>query len=165
MHTRLRSFAPPILFAGSAWVRQGTPLSSEPVDIAQVPAAAQTLGALQREAATEAYMAMIPRGYRPLNAITSKADTGSFSGTASIPRRFALLLLNLRWSARMRGLAEPTLTFKPVQTLSVLDSIPSADLRARFPARVLPRILRANINTVWPPRLSVHGWAMRARRF
>jgi STE24 endopeptidase len=86
------------------------------VDIAQVPAAAQPSAHFNADAATEAYMAMIPP------AATARSNAYFEGGYWLILWDFlyssaiCLLLLNLRWSARMRGLAERISRFKPVQT-------------------------------------------------
>jgi STE24 endopeptidase len=117
MHTRLRSFALLILFAGfclGSAVAQ--PAIQPTVDIAQVPAAAQPSAHFNADAATEAYMAMIPP------AATARSNAYFEGGYWLILWDFlyssaiCLLLLNLRWSARMRGLAERISRFKPVQT-------------------------------------------------
>ena len=117
IHTRLRSFALLILFAGfclGSAVAQ--PAIQPTVDIAQVPAAAQPSAHFNADAATEAYMAMIPP------AATARSNAYFEGGYWLILWDFlyssaiCLLLLNLRWSARMRGLAERISRFKPVQT-------------------------------------------------
>ena len=86
------------------------------MDITQVPAAAQPSAQFNVDAATEAYMAMIPP------AATARSDAYFEGGYWLILWDFlyasaiCLLLLNLRWSARMRDLAERISRFKPVQT-------------------------------------------------
>jgi STE24 endopeptidase len=117
MDWRLRSLALLVLFAafglGSA---QAQPAIQPAVDITQVPAAAQPSAHFDAEAATEAYMAMIPP------AATARSDAYFEGGYWLILWGFlyssvvALLLLNLRWSARMRDLAERVTRFKWLQT-------------------------------------------------
>jgi STE24 endopeptidase len=86
------------------------------VDITQVPAAAQPSANFNAEAATEAYMAMIPP------AATARSDAYFEGGYWLLLWDFlyssaiCLVLLNLRWSARMRNLAERLSRFRPVQT-------------------------------------------------
>ena len=67
----------------------------------------------------------------------------------------ALLLLNLRWSARMRDLAERVTRFKPVHTVRVLGAIPRSHHHPRFPAyglrRLFPRTqIRTGHANLWP---------------
>jgi STE24 endopeptidase len=116
MKWRLRSFALLVLFAafglGSA---QAQPAIQPTVDITQVPAAAQPSAHFDAEAATEAYMAMIPP------AATARSNAYFEGGYWLILWDFlyasvvALLLLNLRWSARMRALAERITRFRWLQ--------------------------------------------------
>jgi STE24 endopeptidase len=117
MNWRLRSFVLLVLFAamglGSA---QAQPAIQPAVDITQVPAAAQPSAHFDADAATEAYMAMIPP------AATARSNAYFEGGYWLILWDFlyasviALLLLNLRWSARMRDLAERVTRFKWLQT-------------------------------------------------
>jgi STE24 endopeptidase len=85
------------------------------VDITQVPAAAQPSAHFDADAATEAYMAMIPP------AATARSNAYIEGGYWLILWDFlysaaiALLLLNLRWSARMRDLAERVTRFRWLQ--------------------------------------------------
>ena len=119
MKWRLRSFALLVLFAafglGSA---QAQPAIQPTVDITQVPPAAQPSAHFDAEAATEAYMAMIPP------AATARSNAYFEGGYWLILWDFlyasaiCLLLLNLRWSARMRDLAERVTRFKWLQTAS-----------------------------------------------
>jgi STE24 endopeptidase len=117
MHRHLRSFALLVLFSafglGSALPQ---PTIQPTVDITQVPAAAQPSANFNADAATEAYMAMIPP------AATARSDAYFEGGYWLILWDFlfssaiCLLLLRLRWSARMRDLAERLSRYKPVQT-------------------------------------------------
>jgi len=81
-----------------------------------VPAAAQPSPNFNVEAATDAYLAQIPATSR------SRSDAYFEGGYWLILWDFlygvvvALLLLNLRWSAGMRNLAERVTRFKPIQT-------------------------------------------------
>jgi STE24 endopeptidase len=87
------------------------------VDITQVPAAAQPTANFDANAATEAYLAMIPP------AAKARSDAYFEGGYWLILWGFlysaavSLLLLNLRWSAKMRDLAERITRFKSLQTL------------------------------------------------
>jgi STE24 endopeptidase len=116
MKSRSWSFALLILFAafglGSV---QAQPAIQPTVDITQVPAAAQPSAHFDANAATEAYMAMIPP------AATARSNAYFEGGYWLILWDFlyasavCLLLLNLRWSAKMRDLAERITRFKWLQ--------------------------------------------------
>ena len=116
MDWRLRGFVLLVLFAafsfGSA---QAQPAIQPTVDITQVPAAAQPSAHFDAEAATEAYMAMIPP------AATARSNAYFEGGYRLILWDFlyasaiCLLLLNLRWSAKMRNLAERITRFRWLQ--------------------------------------------------
>lgn len=85
--------------------------------VIQVPAEAQATPHFDATAATNAYLAQIPADK------TARSDAYFEGGYWMILWDFlygvviALLLLNLRWSARMRDLAERVIRFKPVHTL------------------------------------------------
>ena len=164
MDKSLRSIALllPFLFAGlgSAYAQ---PAIQPTVDITQVPAAAQPSAQFNADAATEAYMAMIPP------AATARSNAYFEGGYWLILWDFlyasaiCLLLLNLRWSARMRNLAERISRFKPVQTFVYWLQYVLLTYVLGFPSR-FTRALCANTNTAWPRRRLARGWAMRARR-
>ncbi len=84
--------------------------------VIQVPAEAQATPHFDPTAATNAYLAQIPADK------TARSDAYFEGGYWMILWDFlygvavALLLLNLRWSARMRDLAERVTHFKPVHT-------------------------------------------------
>jgi STE24 endopeptidase len=84
--------------------------------VIQVPAEAQATPHFDATAATNAYLAQIPADK------TARSDAYFEGGYWMILWDFlygvavALLLLNLRWSARMRDLAERVTRFKPVHT-------------------------------------------------
>ncbi len=113
---RLRSLALLVLFAAfGLGLAQAQPAIQPTVDITQVPSAAQPSAHYDAEAATEAYMAMIPP------AATARSNAYFEGGYWLILWGFlyssvvALLLLNLRWSARMRDLAERITRFRWLQ--------------------------------------------------
>jgi STE24 endopeptidase len=116
MNWHLRGFVLLVLFAafglGSA---PAQPAMQPTVDITQVPAAAQPSAHFDADAATEAYMAMIPP------AATARSNA-YFEGSYWLilwdflyAAAIALLLLNLRWSAKMRDLAERVTRFRWLQ--------------------------------------------------
>ena len=131
MKWRLRSFALLVLFAafglGSA---QAQPAIQPTVDITQVPAAAQPSAHFDAEAATEAYMAMIPP------AATARSNAYFEGGYWLILWDFlyasvvALLLLNLRWSAKMRDLAERVASYVSAICLRFLNWLLPVRMRA-----------------------------------
>src|SRR5580704_16762509 len=92
------------------------PVTAMP-SVLTVPAAAQPSANFNVDAATEAYLAQIPAD------ATAKSDAYFEGGYWLILWDFlygavvCLLLLNLRWSAGIRNLAERITRFKPLQTL------------------------------------------------
>ncbi|MGB8013186.1 MAG: M48 family metallopeptidase [Terriglobales bacterium] len=92
------------------------PSANEMPSVAQVPAEAQPSAHFDALAATNAYLAQIPADK------TARSDAYFEGGYWLILWDFlygvvvVLLLLNLRWSARMRDLAERVTRFKPVHT-------------------------------------------------
>jgi STE24 endopeptidase len=118
MQLRVRGF---VLFFLLAVLGLGSGQAQPPVqptvDITQVPAAAQPSANFDADAATEAYMAMIPP------AAKARSDAYFEGGYWLILWGFlystvvSLLLLHLRWSAKMRDLAERITRFRWLQTL------------------------------------------------
>jgi STE24 endopeptidase len=92
------------------------PAANQMPSVIQVPAEAQASPHFDATAATNAYLAQIPAGK------TARSNAYFEGGYWMILWDFlygvvvALLLLNLRWSARMRDLAERVTRFKPVHT-------------------------------------------------
>jgi len=92
------------------------PAANEMPSVIQVPAEAQPSAHFDATAATNAYMAQIPADK------TARSDAYFEGGYWLILWDFlygtivSLLLLNLRWSARMRDLSGRITRFKPVQT-------------------------------------------------
>ncbi len=92
------------------------PAANEMPSVIQVPAEAQPSPHFDAIAATNAYMAQIPAEK------TARSDAYFEGGYWMILWDFlygvavALLLLNLRWSARMRDLSERVTRFEPVHT-------------------------------------------------
>lgn len=104
------------LAADEAPVPGQKPLTEMP-SIITVPAEAKPSPNFNVDAATQAYLAQIPAEAR------ARSDAYFEGGYWLILWDFlygavvALLLLNLRWSAKMRNLAERITRFKPVQTI------------------------------------------------
>jgi STE24 endopeptidase len=100
-------------FANSALAQPG---ANEMPSVIQVPAEAQASSHFDATAATNAYLAQIPADK------TARSDAYFEGGYWLILWDFlygavvALILLNLRWSARMRDLSEKVTRFKPVHT-------------------------------------------------
>jgi STE24 endopeptidase len=92
------------------------PAANQMPSVIQVPAEAQATPHFDATAATNAYLAQIPADK------TARSDAYFEGGNWMILWDFlygiavALLLLNLRWSARMRDLSERVTRFKPVHT-------------------------------------------------
>jgi STE24 endopeptidase len=112
--TCLRIFLCLSFFAASALAHP--PASNEMPSVIQVPAEAQPSPHFDATAATNAYLAQIPADK------TARSDAYFEGGYWLILWDFlygvaiALLLLNLRWSARMRDISEHVTRFKPVHT-------------------------------------------------
>jgi STE24 endopeptidase len=119
-----RNFALTILLlcftAGALWAQTPAPgqlPNTAMPTITAVPAAAQPSPSFNADAATEAYLALMPAEAK------ARSDAYFEGGYWLILWDFlygaimALLILNLRWSAAMRNLAERITRFKPLQTL------------------------------------------------
>jgi STE24 endopeptidase len=113
---RLRSFALLILFAvfclGSTHAQ---PAIQPTVDITKVPAAAQPSAHFDADAATEAYMAMIPPEATARSNAYFEGGYWLMLWDFLYASAIALLLLNLRWSAKMRDLAVRITRFRWLQ--------------------------------------------------
>lgn len=153
---RLRGLAPLVLFAvfslGSA---QAQPAIQPAVDITQVPAAAQPSAHFNADAATEAYMAMIPP------AATARSNAYFEGGYWLILWNFlyasaiCLLLLNLRWSAKMRNLAESVTSLKWLQTALYWGQYVLLTTVLGFPLEVYQNFIREHqyglaTQSFWP---------------
>ncbi len=92
------------------------PAANQMPSVVQVPAAAQATANFDVNAATNGYLGEIPADK------TARSDAYFEGGYWLILWEFlygatvALLLLNTRWSAKMRDLAEHVTRFKPLQT-------------------------------------------------
>src|SRR6266568_3764213 len=90
---------------------------SQMPSVVVVPAEAQPSADFNADTATNAYLAQIPAAAR------ARSDAYFEGGYWMILWDFlygfvvALLLLNLRWSARMRDLAERITRFRPIHTI------------------------------------------------
>ena len=104
-----------ICFSASLALAQ-PPAANEMPSVVHVPAAAQASANFDANAATNAYLAQIPADK------TARSDAYFEGGYWMILWDFlygvvvAFLLLNLRWSAKMRDFAERVTRFKPLQT-------------------------------------------------
>jgi STE24 endopeptidase len=96
-------------------IANAQPAIQPTVDITKVPAAAQPSANFNADAATEAYMAMIPP------AATARSNSYFEGGYWLVLWDFlyasvvCLILLNFRWSARMRNFAERITRFRWLQ--------------------------------------------------
>jgi STE24 endopeptidase len=86
------------------------------VDITKVPAAAQPSDHFDADAATQAYLDMMPPAAIARSNAYFEGGYWLVLWDFLISSAIALLLLELRWSARMRNRAEKITRFKPVQT-------------------------------------------------
>ena len=105
-----------LICLGGALAFAQPPAANEMPSVIQVPPEAQASPHFDAVAATNAYLAQIPADK------TARSDAYFEGGYWLILWDFlygvavALVLLNLRWSARMRDLAERITRFKPLQT-------------------------------------------------
>src|SRR5271165_357853 len=112
---RAAAFVFAIFFCAASAAAQ-PPAANEMPSVIQVPAEAQPSPHFDATAATNAYLAQIPPDK------TARSDAYFEGGYWLILWDFlygvviALLLLNLRWSARMRDLSERVTRFHPVHT-------------------------------------------------
>ena len=119
MHCRVSLvLASCLLIAGIAFGQSANSLSnSQMPSVVTVPAAARASSNFNADAATEAYLAEIPAEAR------ARSDAYFEGGYWLILWDFlygavvAILLLNFRWSAAMRDLAERVTRFKPVHSI------------------------------------------------
>jgi STE24 endopeptidase len=90
--------------------------ANEMPSVTTVPPAAQPGPNFNVDAATEAYMASMPASARARSDAYFEGGYWLILWDFLYGAAIALLLLNLRWSARMRDLAERVTRFKPLQT-------------------------------------------------
>ena len=116
MNGHLRSFALLVLFAASVLgSAQAQPAIQPTADITQVPVAAQPSAHFDANAATAAYMAMIPPQAMARSNAYFEGGYWLILWGFLYSSAMALLLLNLRWSAKMRDVAERVTRFRWLQ--------------------------------------------------
>jgi STE24 endopeptidase len=98
-------------------VAHAQPAIQPTVDITQVPPAAQPSDHFDADAATEAYMAMIPPAAKTRSDAYFEGGYWLILWDFIYASAIMLLLLNLRWSAKMRDLAARITRFRWLQTL------------------------------------------------
>ena len=91
--------------------------------VTTVPPAAQASPNFNAEAATEAYLARIPAESRARSDAYFEGGYWLLLWDFLYGSGIAVLLLQLRWSAAMRNLAEKVTRFSPVQTFVYWTSI------------------------------------------
>jgi len=117
MHCPIRGFALVVLLACFGFgVAQAQPAIQPSVDITQVPAAAQPSAHFDADAATEAYMAMIPAAAKARSDAYFEGGYWLILWDFLYASAISLLLLFLQWSAGMRDLAVRMTRFKWLQT-------------------------------------------------
>ncbi|WP_348263726.1 M48 family metallopeptidase [Telmatobacter sp. DSM 110680] len=121
------------LIAGAALSASAQPAIQPTVDITKVPAAAQASPQFDTDAATEAYMGMMPP------AAVARSNAYFEGGYWLILWDFlygvavSLLLLNLLWSARMRDMAVRVTRYRWLQPLPYAILFVLADTVLGFP--------------------------------
>jgi STE24 endopeptidase len=98
-------------------IAQAQPAIQPTVDITKVPHAAQPSDHFDADAATEAYMAMIPPAAKARSDAYFEGGYWLILWDFLYASAMMLLLLNLRWSAKMRDLAARITRFRWLQTL------------------------------------------------
>jgi len=106
-----------LLAAMSLGVAQAQPVIQPTVDITKVPAAAQPSDHFDPDAATEAYMAMIPPAAKARSDAYFEGGYWLILWDFLYASAIMLILLNLRWSAKMRDFAARITRFRWLQTL------------------------------------------------
>lgn len=106
-----------LLAAMSPGVAQAQPVIQPTVDITKVPAAAQPSDHFDPDAATEAYMAMIPPAAKARSDAYFEGGYWLILWDFLYASAIMLILLNLRWSAKMRDFAARITRFRWLQTL------------------------------------------------
>ncbi len=104
-----------VALAGLA-VAQAQPAVQPMVDITKVPAPAQPSDHFDADAATQAYLDMMPPAAIARSNAYFEGGYWLILWDFLVSSAIALLLLELRWSARMRNRAEKITRFRPVQT-------------------------------------------------
>ena len=103
------------IFCAPSALAQPTAANQMP-SVIQVPAEAQASPHFDATAATNAYLAQIPADKTARSNAYFEGGYWLILWDFLYGAAIALLLLNLRWSARMRDLAERVTRFKPVHT-------------------------------------------------
>jgi STE24 endopeptidase len=97
-------------------VAQAQPAVQPTVDITKVPAAAQPSDHFDADAATQAYLDMMPPAAIARSNAYFEGGYWLILWDFLVSSAIALLLLELRWSARIRNRAEKITRFKRMQT-------------------------------------------------
>src|SRR5271157_3505146 len=107
-----------VCFAASAQqAPAGSNAANEMPSVTTVPPAAQPSPNFNVDAATEAYLAQIPASARARSDAYFEGGYWLILWDFLYGAAISLVLLNLRWSAAMRNLAERITRYKPLQTL------------------------------------------------
>lgn len=109
-------FALSVVFVAFTSGSAGAQAAIQPtVDITQVPAAAQPSAHFDPDAATEAYLAMMPSAAKARSDAYFEGGYWLILWEFIVASTISLLLLNLRWSAKMRERAERFTRFRWLQ--------------------------------------------------
>jgi len=105
-----------LLFCLTSLAAAAAPPPSAMPSVIPVPAAAQPSAHFDPQAATDAYLALIPPDAKARSDAYFEGGYWLLLWELLYGAVVALLLLNLRWSARMRDLAERITRFGPLRT-------------------------------------------------
>jgi STE24 endopeptidase len=114
----LASIASLLLFSAVAVPEQQPAAPSQMPSVIHVPAEAQATANFDPVAATNAYMAQIPASAKARSDAYFEGGYWMILWDFLYGAAVLLLLLNLRWSAGMRNLAERLTRFMPLQTFA-----------------------------------------------
>ncbi len=107
-----------LLCVGSLFsLAQSSSMKTEMPDVIKVPDAAQPSAHFDAVAATDAYLAEIPATARERSDAYFEGGYWLILWDSLYGAAVCLVLLSLRWSAKMRDLAERVTRFKPLQTI------------------------------------------------
>ncbi len=104
MRKSLGGLAPPVLFVAFSFGSANAQSAIQPtVDITQVPVAAQPSAHFDADAATEAYLAMMPAAAKARSDAYFEGGYWLILWDLLFASGVAMLLLETRWSARLRA--------------------------------------------------------------
>jgi STE24 endopeptidase len=143
IRARLRALAAILLFAALTSVHlNAQPAAQITADITKAPLAAQPSPNFNADAATEAYMAMIPAAAMARSNAYFEGGYWLILWSFLYGSAIGLIVLQLRWSARMRDLSERITRFKWLQTFLYWVQYTLVTTLLGFPLEVYQNYIR-----------------------